>query len=92
MHVDGFRFDLARRCRAAGPTSTAWPRSSAAIGQDPLLSRLKLIAEPWDVGPHGYQLGGVAAPVGRVERPLPRRGPPLLARRPSAWPASWATA
>ncbi len=50
MHVDGFRFDLA----------AALTRDSAfleAIGQDPLLSRVKLIAEPWDLGPDGYRLG-----------------------------------
>lgn len=50
MHVDGFRFDLA----------AALTRDSAfleAVAQDPLLSRLKLIAEPWDLGPDGYRLG-----------------------------------
>jgi len=50
MHVDGFRFDLA----------AALTRDSAfleAIGQDPVLSRVKLIAEPWDLGPDGYRLG-----------------------------------
>ena len=49
MHVDGFRFDLA----------TALIRDSgflAAIRQDPLLARVKLIAEPWDLGPDGYRL------------------------------------
>ena len=50
MHVDGFRFDLA----------TALVRDSgflAALAQDPLLARVKLIAEPWDLGPEGYRLG-----------------------------------
>ncbi len=50
MHVDGFRFDLA----------VALVRDSAflaAIQQDPVLSQVKLIAEPWDVGPQGYRLG-----------------------------------
>src|SRR5207237_5051375 len=57
MHVDGFRFDLA-------PTLARWHgdyrRDSpffCAVRQDPVLSQVKLIAEPWDVGPHGYQLG-----------------------------------
>jgi isoamylase len=57
MHVDGFRFDLA-------PTLGRWQgeyrRDSpffSAVRQDPVLSPLKLIAEPWDVGPGGYQLG-----------------------------------
>ncbi|HEX7966714.1 MAG TPA: glycogen debranching protein GlgX [Stellaceae bacterium] len=57
MHVDGFRFDLA-------PTLGRWHgeyrRDSpffCAVGQDPVLSQVKLLAEPWDVGPNGYQLG-----------------------------------
>lgn len=55
--VDGFRFDLAA---CLGRTSTGFDVMSgffAAIGQDPQLKRLKLIAEPWDVGPGGYRLG-----------------------------------
>lgn len=50
MHVDGFRFDLA----------AIMTRNSAFLGaihQDPVLSGVKLIAEPWDLGPDGYQLG-----------------------------------
>ncbi|MEO8409999.1 MAG: glycogen debranching protein GlgX, partial [Propionivibrio sp.] len=50
MHVDGFRFDLA----------AALTRDSgflAAVRQDPVLQRAKLIAEPWDMGPDGYHLG-----------------------------------
>jgi isoamylase len=57
MHVDGFRFDLA-------PALARWHgeyrRDSpffCAVRQDPVLSQVKLIAEPWDVGPNGYQLG-----------------------------------
>ena len=61
MHVDGFRFDLATTL-ARTPTGFD-PASSfqAAVRQDPVLSRVKLIAEPWDVGPGGYQLGGFGA-------------------------------
>jgi len=57
MHVDGFRFDLATTL-ARGVND--YSRSSnflAAIGQDPLLARVKLIAEPWDLGEGGYQVG-----------------------------------
>ena len=50
MHVDGFRFDLA----ASLVRDSAF---LAAIAQDPLLARTKLIAEPWDLGPNGYRLG-----------------------------------
>jgi isoamylase len=57
MHVDGFRFDLAT---TLGRESDGYDRESAfmrAIHQDPVLSRVKLIAEPWDVGMGGYQVG-----------------------------------
>ncbi len=56
MHVDGFRFDLAPvlvRGFEAGQPSAFFE----IIQQDPVLSKVKLIAEPWDVGPDGYQLG-----------------------------------
>ena len=52
-----------------------------ALAQDPLLREAQLIAEPWDVGPGGYQLGAFPRRLGRMERPLPRRRAPLLARR-----------
>ncbi|WP_347313663.1 glycogen debranching protein GlgX [Defluviimonas sp. SAOS-178_SWC] len=57
MHVDGFRFDLASAL-ARGPHGFE-PQSAFldATRQDPILSRVKLIAEPWDVGPGGYRLG-----------------------------------
>lgn len=57
MGVDGFRFDLAT---VLGREVHGYDRSSGffdAIGQDPILGRCKLIAEPWDIGPGGYQLG-----------------------------------
>ena len=57
MHVDGFRFDLATAlARDARGFSASAPFFSA-IGQDPHLSQIKLIAEPWDLGPEGYRLG-----------------------------------
>ncbi len=57
MHVDGFRFDLATSLgRDAGGFDT-WSRLFTAIYQDPVLRTVKLIAEPWDLGPDGYQLG-----------------------------------
>jgi glycogen operon protein len=57
MHVDGFRFDLAPSL--ARDEYYPDPNASLfkAIFQDPVLSRIKLIAEPWDVGPGGYMLG-----------------------------------
>ena len=59
MHVDGFRFDLAPALARNGPG--AFEHRSpflSAVAQDPVLRRVKLIAEPWDIGPHGYQVGG----------------------------------
>jgi isoamylase len=57
MHVDGFRFDLAsalaRGLFEVGRLSTFLD----TIHQDPVISQVKLIAEPWDVGPGGYQVG-----------------------------------
>jgi glycogen operon protein len=58
MHVDGFRFDLAPTlAREDGHVD---PHSGFldAVAQDPVLCQVKLIAEPWDVGEGGYQLGG----------------------------------
>jgi isoamylase len=57
-HVDGFRFDLASTLgREAGGFDRRAP-FFAAIRQDPVLAPVKLIAEPWDIGPGGYQVGG----------------------------------
>ncbi|MCB2110679.1 MAG: glycogen debranching protein GlgX [Defluviimonas sp.] len=57
MHVDGFRFDLASAL-TRGPEGFE-PQSAflETVRQDPVLSRVKLIAEPWDIGPDGYRLG-----------------------------------
>ncbi|MCY7319437.1 MAG: glycogen debranching protein GlgX [Ramlibacter sp.] len=66
MHVDGFRFDLAPAIArdAAGAFDHRAPFLSA-VAQDPVLCRVKLIAEPWDIGENGYQVGGF--PVGWAE-------------------------
>jgi isoamylase len=65
MHVDGFRFDLApalaRELYEVNQLGTFFD----IIAQDPVLSRVKLIAEPWDLGPGGYQVGNF--PVGWTE-------------------------
>ena len=65
MGVDGFRFDLGT---SLGRDKDGFNNNAgffAALRQDPKLSRLKLIAEPWDMGINGYQLGGF--PPGFVE-------------------------
>jgi glycogen operon protein len=62
MHVDGFRFDL---CATLGRTASGFDPGAAffdAIRQDPVLTHVKLIAERWDIGPGGYQLGAFPPP------------------------------
>ncbi|QAR47927.1 glycogen debranching protein GlgX [Kosakonia cowanii] len=61
FHIDGFRFDLAP---VMGRTPEFNPQAPlfAAIQNDPLLRDLKLIAEPWDIGEGGYQVGNFPAP------------------------------
>jgi isoamylase len=64
-HVDGFRFDLASTMARGSNGFDARSAFFAAIRQDPALATVKLIAEPWDVGLGGYQVG--AFPVGWSE-------------------------
>jgi glycogen operon protein len=56
-HVDGFRFDLASALAREFYDVDRLSAFFDVIHQDPLLSQVKLIAEPWDVGPGGYQVG-----------------------------------
>lgn len=57
-HVDGFRFDLASALLRSPFDVNEQAPFLHAIQQDPVLSRVKLISEPWDVGPGGYRVGG----------------------------------
>ncbi|HEX9260390.1 MAG TPA: glycogen debranching protein GlgX [Acidimicrobiales bacterium] len=57
MHVDGFRFDLASALARELHDVDRLAAFFDIIHQDPVLSQVKLIAEPWDVGPGGYQVG-----------------------------------
>ena len=58
MHVDGFRFDLAPAITRRDFAFDWWASIFiTSLQQDPILSRVKLIAEPWDLAPNGYQLG-----------------------------------
>ncbi|KPV53898.1 glycogen debranching protein [Kouleothrix aurantiaca] len=57
MHVDGFRFDLATALARGLHERDRLSAFFDIIHQDPVLSQVKLIAEPWDVGPGGYQAG-----------------------------------
>ncbi len=57
FHVDGFRFDLSTTLGRETDGFDPGAGFFDALRQDPQLSRVKLIAEPWDIGPGGYQLG-----------------------------------
>ncbi len=57
MHVDGFRFDLASALARGMHEADRLSAFLDIIHQDPVLSQVKLIAEPWDIGPDGYQVG-----------------------------------
>ncbi len=65
MHVDGFRFDLGTILAREPYGFDQQSGFLRAVGQDPVLSQVKLIAEPWDCGPGGYQVG--AFPPGWAE-------------------------
>ncbi|MFY8275076.1 glycogen debranching protein GlgX [Pseudoalteromonas sp. SSDWG2] len=62
LGVDGFRFDLGTILGRDEHGFNARHAFFQAIEQDPILRNAKLIAEPWDIGPGGYQLGGFAPP------------------------------
>ena len=57
MHVDGFRFDLASALAREFYDVDRLAAFFELVQQDPVVSQVKLIAEPWDVGPGGYQVG-----------------------------------
>jgi isoamylase len=57
MHVDGFRFDLASTLARELHEVDRFSAFFDIIRQDPMISQVKLIAEPWDLGPDGYQVG-----------------------------------
>jgi glycogen operon protein len=65
MHVDGFRFDLASALARELHDVDKLGSFFDIVHQDPLISQVKLIAEPWDVGPGGYQVGNF--PIGWAE-------------------------
>jgi len=65
MHVDGFRFDLASALAREGGAVQPLGAFFDVVRQDPVLNRMKLIAEPWDLGHGGYQVGNF--PLGWAE-------------------------
>ncbi|HLO58863.1 MAG TPA: glycogen debranching protein GlgX [Bacteroidales bacterium] len=61
MHVDGFRFDLATVLAREFDDVDKWGSFFDILHQDPVLSQVKLIAEPWDVGENGFHVGNFPA-------------------------------
>lgn len=61
MHVDGFRFDLATVLAREFDDVDKWGSFFDILHQDPILSQVKLIAEPWDVGENGFHVGNFPA-------------------------------
>lgn len=61
MHVDGFRFDLAPVLAREFDDVDKWGSFFDVLHQDPVLSQVKLIAEPWDLGEDGFQVGNFPA-------------------------------
>ncbi|WP_372761700.1 glycogen debranching protein GlgX [Pseudoalteromonas sp.] len=62
MGVDGFRFDLATILARTESGFSSRHTFLQAVAQDPILNKVKLISESWDIGPGGYQLGAFPAP------------------------------
>ena len=81
MHVDGFRFDLASTLARELHDVDKLGAFFDIIHQDPVISQVKLIAEPWDLGEGGYQVGNFPGAVVGMERQVSRLRPPLLERR-----------
>ena len=88
MHVDGFRFDLASTLARELYEVNRLGAFFDIIHQDPVLSQVKLIAEPWDVGPGGYMVGNF--PVGWTEwNGIYRDSVARSGRVTAASPANW---
>ena len=91
-HVDGFRFDLAS---TLGRGRNGFDRDAAffaAIRQDPVLAGVKLIAEPWDLGPGGYQVGDFPPGWSEWNDRVSPHAAPLLVRQKAMSSASSAAA
>jgi isoamylase len=100
MHVDGFRFDLASALARELYQVDHLSAFFDIIQQDPVISQVKLIAEPWDVGEGGYQVGRFLAggrqpgsrawqPSLRFERPLPGYRPQTLRQHQFRYRSRW---
>jgi isoamylase len=92
MHVDGFRFDLAATLGRGAADFDPHAAFLQAIGQDPVLNQVKLIAEPWDVGFGGYGLGDFppagASGMAAIATPSATSGAASRGRCPTSPPVS----
>ena len=84
MHVDGFRFDLAASLARQFHEVDRLSAFFDLVQQDPIVSQVKLIAEPWDVGPGGYQVGNFPPQWTEWNGKYRDTRPRLLARRAGA--------
>ena len=84
MHVDGFRFDLASALARELKDVDQLGAFFDTIYQDPTLAPVKLIAEPWDLGEGGYQVGNFPLGLDGVERQVSRHGAQVLEGRHGA--------
>ena len=89
MHVDGFRFDLASTLARELHDVDRLGAFFDIIHQDPILSQVKLIAEPWDVGPGRISGGQLSRALDGVERQIPRLRPAVLERRRADSHRNW---
>ena len=80
MHVDGFRFDLASALARSMHDVDRLSAFFDVVHQDPVVSQVKLIAEPWDVGARRLPGGQLPAAVDGVERQVPRHRARRLGR------------
>ena len=81
MHVDGFRFDLAATLARQFHDVDRLSAFFDLVQQDPVISQVKLIAEPWDVGEGGYQVGNFPPQWSEWNGQLPRHRPRRVAGR-----------
>ena len=85
MRVDGFRFDLAATLARQFHEVDKLSAFFDIIQQDPVISQVKLIAEPWDLGDGGYQVGNFPPLWTRMERQVSRRYETSAAASRHSW-------
>jgi glycogen debranching enzyme GlgX len=85
MHVDGFRFDLASTLARSPHEVDQLSSFFTIVHQDPVISQVKLIAEPWDVGEGGYQVGNFPVRLAEWNGKYRTRSAPSERARAAGW-------